>query len=102
MGLRRVKWMEKRGPVPYCNHCLFGDPLRTEDCDLIEWPGCKSEMERMQTRVGTLERMGEDHEVRVPIYQMCEGGLTLWLTGQDLQFRLRDPGQWLSRANSRH
>lgn len=70
LGLGRVEWVERRGHVPQCNYCLFRDPLPTGDCYLVEWPGCKPGMERMQKRVGTLERMGEDHEVKVPIYQM--------------------------------
>lgn len=69
--------------MPQCNYCLFRDPLPTGDCDLVEWPGCKSGMERMQKSMSTLERMGEDQEVRALLYLVCKGGLTLWLTGWD-------------------
>lgn len=59
---------------------LGGVPLQGPLCpEISEY---KSEVERIQKRMGTLERMGKDHEVRAPTSQAdCKGST---LTGSQL------------------
>lgn len=45
----------EEGPAFQCDYCLFEDTFPPGDSELVEWPGCKSGMERMQKRVGTSE-----------------------------------------------
>lgn len=49
---------------------------------------------------GHLERMGEGHELRAPIYQVCEGDIILWLTGwtPGSDAEILETGQGGSRA----
>lgn len=92
----------EEGPAFQWDYCLFKDTLPAGDSDLVGEPGCKSGMGRMQKRVGTSERMGEDHEVRAPLCRGCEGGIILWFPGWDTWFRLRGPRKWSGRLYSCH
>lgn len=68
--------MVRRRPASQCVCSFRGDPLQGTLCpeEISEY---KSEVERIQKRMSTLERMLENHEVRARVYQVCEGGLTL-------------------------
>lgn len=52
--------------------------------------------------MGTSERMGDDHKLSSPIYQVSKGGFTLRLTVWGTLFRFRDPGKWSRKVYSYH